>query len=546
MEPSSRSLYVTLLSNTSKPEFPHNTPSSFKVRLPYPLQVKNWQVGVAGVYLPGPPNTVSHGVTSHPVTTTTPVAPLTEHRQSNLYKGSKNQRLVRMYTRGMKSDDSTMTYDITTTMEFADMPEATTGVTFMKKVVRWLEQEKPKKLFTGYVFSTTEVDYTLRFEWKDEEGVPTLWILNDKINIAYNKPRPYLGLNLVWAQTMGWVKEKDDGSYELGPNLLMYMYLARPKAPKIGVNADKNQLFTFSDYVQVYRGMVYLSMVVDWQFVNLDEAYARATTYVFVPPKVLWNHFRWIMDDESAWIKDGGISSLGFVNLEGSPHYWKKKTVGMTLTKSGNKYEPKFGWVIGTTKLSQGLTYRLMVEVYTTDKVLFDKTRVSAANELYVQMIDSAVTTHVHEYLGTHLMYYHRLVQDFRLTQWSDRTSRLYITVTIDGVPTSYPATLTDQCYVVVYGYTIGAPWPPMSQVDDVYDDHPVIRRSTTTTSTSSTTETTTKPTHKGSQDKPAMWGRAASWARRSRNSCETCPIKTHPSAGNRNTCSITGCAETR
>ena len=76
MEPSSRSLYVTLLSNTSKPEFPHNTPASFKVRLPYPLRVKNWHVGVAGVYLPGPPNTVSHGVTSHPVTTT-PVAPLT-------------------------------------------------------------------------------------------------------------------------------------------------------------------------------------------------------------------------------------------------------------------------------------------------------------------------------------------------------------------------------------------------------------------------------------------------------------------------------------
>ena len=46
-----------------------------------------------------------------------------------------------------------------------------------------------------------------------------------------------------------------------------------------------------------------------------------------------------------------------------------KKTVGMTLTKSGNKYEPKFGWVIGTTKLKMGLTYRVIVEVYTTDKV---------------------------------------------------------------------------------------------------------------------------------------------------------------------------------
>ena len=52
MEPSMRSLYVTILSNTSKPESPKNTPASFKARLPYPLRVKNWQMGVARVYLP--------------------------------------------------------------------------------------------------------------------------------------------------------------------------------------------------------------------------------------------------------------------------------------------------------------------------------------------------------------------------------------------------------------------------------------------------------------------------------------------------------------
>ena len=115
MEPSSRSLYVTLLSITSKPEFPENTPASFKVRLPYPLRVKNWQVGVTGVYLPGAPNVVSHGVTSHPVTTT-PVAPVTEHRQSNLYKGSTTQRLVRMYSRALQGTDGTTTQEITTIM----------------------------------------------------------------------------------------------------------------------------------------------------------------------------------------------------------------------------------------------------------------------------------------------------------------------------------------------------------------------------------------------------------------------------------------------
>jgi len=392
MEPSSRSLYVTLLSNTTKPEFPENTPASFKVRLPRPLRVKNWQVGVAGVYLPGAPNVTSHGVTSHPVTH--PTAPLTEHRQSNLYKGSRNQRLFRWYTRALKGSDGTRTQAFTITMEDADIPPATTGVVFMKKVIRWWQQEVMRKLWTGYNLGTDEVDYAPRYEWKDEAGVPTLWILNGKTNIAFNKLRPYLGINLVLAQMMGWVKKKEDWSYDLGPNLLMHPHLDKPKAPKIAASSDKNQLFTFSDYVHVNGGMAYLSMVVDWQFVNLDEAYAQATTHVYVPPKVLWNHFRWIMDDESVWKKDRGISSLGFVNLEGSPHYWKKKTVGMTLTKSGNKYQPKFHWFM--ERLTTNQMYKLIVEIYQVDKVLFDKTSVSVLNNLYVYLGETAITKHVH------------------------------------------------------------------------------------------------------------------------------------------------------
>ena len=117
--------------------------------------------------------------------------------------------------------------------------------------------------------------------------------------------------------------------------------------------------------------------------------------HVYVLPKVLNNAFRWIMDDESVWRKDGGISSLGIVNLEGSPHYWKK-TVGLTLTKSGTKYEPKFSWRIGR-KLTKMILYKLVVKIYTTDKVLFDKMHASAEGSLYVYMADTTLTKHVHE-----------------------------------------------------------------------------------------------------------------------------------------------------
>lgn len=226
MEPTSRSLYVTLLSNTSTPEFPGNTPASFKVRLPHTLRVKNWQVGVAGVYLPGPPNTVSHAVTSHPVSMTThpvshlvthPVPPLTEFRQSNLYRGSDNQRLFRWYVRVFKGVDGTRAQDITVTMEDADMPKAATGVVFLKKVFRWWQQDVMKKLYVGYNLGLGAVDYALQFQWKDKAGVPTLWLLNSDLNVSYNKPRPYLGINVVLAKQMGWLVQKRTGRMPWDP-----------------------------------------------------------------------------------------------------------------------------------------------------------------------------------------------------------------------------------------------------------------------------------------------------------------------------------------
>ena len=106
-------------------------------------------------------------------------------------------------------------------------------------------------------------------------GVPTFWILNVKTEVTFGKSRPYLGFNAVLAQTMGWVVKKDNGSYALGPNLLMHPLLSHPKNPKVAASVDNNLLVDFTDYVQGHRGMVYLSMVVDWQFVNLDEAYHR-------------------------------------------------------------------------------------------------------------------------------------------------------------------------------------------------------------------------------------------------------------------------------
>jgi len=60
--------------------------------------------------------------------------------------------------------------------------------------------------------------------------------------------------------------------------------------------------------------------------------------------------------------------------------------------------------------------YRLIVEIYQVDKVLFNKTSVSAINNFCAQLGETALTKHVHEYSGTHMVYYYRQVADFKNT----------------------------------------------------------------------------------------------------------------------------------
>ena len=116
MEPSSRSLYVMLLSNTSKPEFPQNTPASFKARLPYPLRVKNWQVGVAGVYLPE-------------TTRTKPPAAFDINR---LLVGGRSSWLFTLHVNAFNGDRRTLR---NSRLVQADCQTGTSGVNWMEHVV---------------------------------------------------------------------------------------------------------------------------------------------------------------------------------------------------------------------------------------------------------------------------------------------------------------------------------------------------------------------------------------------------------------------------
>ena len=261
-------MYVTLLSNTSKKEFPSNKPNSFKVRLAHPLKLKGWKVGLTTLYLPGVEHEEKYAITSHPSSTSHPVK---EKRQHKLYERDGNHFLFQLYGQGIKKDDTSQTENVTATMQKVDIPDGDTGVTFMNNVVHWLQQKILDTLSVGYCFASGDKEYLPTFEWKQDMGEPSLWIRNNQLMLNYTKPKPYFAVNLKVALQMGWIVAIADSVYKIGPNLLRHPYANKWANEKLAPNTDTTSLFSFGDYLHVYQGIVYFSMAYDWQFVNLNK-----------------------------------------------------------------------------------------------------------------------------------------------------------------------------------------------------------------------------------------------------------------------------------
>ena len=86
-------LWLSLLTSSKNDEFPNNSNTHFQYRIPQALMLTGkWKVGLANVYLPGPPKPIPHVVTYHPPKDTTKLtAPLKDFRLCNLYKGTTIQ-----------------------------------------------------------------------------------------------------------------------------------------------------------------------------------------------------------------------------------------------------------------------------------------------------------------------------------------------------------------------------------------------------------------------------------------------------------------------
>ena len=189
-----------------------------------------------------------------------------------------------------------------------------------------------------------------------------------------------------------------------------------------------------------------------------------------------------------------------FIELPVSPHYCKPTTLsvslleGVKIVDGVSKGEYNGHLEIDMSSLTQNNTYTVALEWYQKDQWLFNHSQFSA-DGTGLEIHNVTITKHTHEQNKTHLIYYHTLTILFTKSVSGNTTLNVKFEIGYP-LPSTYPGELKGNTYLVIYGVH-GA----VTQVPDVYDDHPVIQSShtttgTTTQSTGLKTATTTPKEH--------------------------------------------------
>ena len=490
-QPNENTFYVTLTSQKTQ-EFPNNSPTDFQFRLPQSLWLQGkWKVGLASVFLHNPPNTIPHVVTAHVKEKVT--EPPKDFHLEKLYFGSSIDIMFELFSRGFKADDKSQSKDIVSTLKKTQLPLFKTGVLFFEAVYQRLLQDLLEKLPTGYHFTDGTNRWIPEFSIQDNTS---LQLRHYEIDPKKSKTQPYFAINLKLAESMGWIVPVTRNTYELGNNLLM----ALPDSV-IGTKPNpadcNNSEFKFTQPFHVRRGLVYLCSAFTWQFIHLDSAFAAGTDHIYKPPLVAQNEFEYLMTSMQNMSLDQAVTNAHYQELSVSPHYWKRRVMSLDLIKdeTNKAYDSQFSWSVWQKKKNE--EYTLCVELYQTDKWLFDHAQVSLTASTGITLNHVKIVKHTHEYEGSHLLYYHKLEIQFKKFASSPPTY-LFLNYKVENVTDWYAETLKNFMYYVVYGVK---GW--VSDVPDVYDVHPIIVKPTTTQKT----QVEKHPTKKESTVHPVQHG---------------------------------------
>ena len=241
---------IVLVSDPTK-EFPKNTTSSFKVRLPVPLELKGegWKVGLAGI--------------------STPDAALDLTRLTN----AVNPRVVMVGAKlvnSLKADD--IPYHLQTVINIKDLasdPSVVDGVSLMKALVGKSQfnemkqaQQRSKRLYDKF---------RVTYEW---EGEDLRMLAKVKSDIALTSGMSFVQwhVHVSMAKLMGWLVETEKDKYALGPNLRYELIYKTQQAGNYYKDVNNTELDRH-DLWKIESDHLQLSQVINWRFTNLNVAF---------------------------------------------------------------------------------------------------------------------------------------------------------------------------------------------------------------------------------------------------------------------------------
>ena len=291
-------IVVTLPSSSSKSEFPNNKTSSYKIRLPYPLELNGkWEVGLSSITLPDTyleMNILKDLNTFELKTVRNYIGDNVEVPKNNtvILTVTYAIKLLRGAFPGIKNFILHVKYD-----DIKHSNVITDGISFMKVVINKYEElfmqhrtnydEGPGnntrlKESQTTLNSDQKTKGIFYFKWEGDELV-----IDNKNSPNYEKPEhPYMLMiwNKDFALKMGWITPwPEKNSYRLGSNLIPESHAEYGCAPVAHdlmfrpMQTDKPNSFDMST-LQYYfhlgknEEQVYLSAECNWRLKNINKA----------------------------------------------------------------------------------------------------------------------------------------------------------------------------------------------------------------------------------------------------------------------------------
>ena len=283
---------ITLISDPTN-EFPNNTNNSFKVRLPErtTLAGDRWHASLLSLSVP------DHGQSNGVIASD----PHTQVIRFNVTYTTRKYVIDRYHRVSFKTD-----YYI---IELEDIMNANQSVTSGSRFWKRVMQEVHKKVMTKLV---NEQENALTFDaderpvvsvkknwmptlsWKDDALILHAIPKGELMNLAKTKALTDFSINLGVAEKFGLVEQpKGWSGYRLGPNLqftlptTLYNTRTPPSDPSnravndwmgehyVGQQPSDLTSDVMDQLFMVKNKRLYLSLLVEWQFNNMDAAFEK-------------------------------------------------------------------------------------------------------------------------------------------------------------------------------------------------------------------------------------------------------------------------------